>query len=206
VRREVAFWKAELDHAVEEKKALLSRYTELYHRSYALEDAFAGLSAENCELRHVLAATETRVGGSSAAAAAPGGTPPSGRSSPRTAFSTSPTSDARGGGELARARVALKQADVRIAILEDRNAALSQEVTLLGRQGELLRASEAAYQREAELLRDELSAARGINDLTADEATKLLLEHSRLQQALSAAQRDVLHKDEMLRLLSAEVR
>jgi hypothetical protein len=31
-------------------------------------------------------------------------------------------------------------------------------------------------------LREELSNARGINDLTADETTKLLLENSHMQQ------------------------
>lgn len=55
-------------------------------------------------------------------------------------------------------------------------------------------------------LREELSNARGINDLTADETTKLLLDNSRLQQAVVAARSEVLHKDEMLRLLSAEIK
>lgn len=55
-------------------------------------------------------------------------------------------------------------------------------------------------------LREELSNARGINDLTADETTKLLLDNSRLQQGVVAARSEVLHKDEMLRLLSAEIK
>lgn len=55
-------------------------------------------------------------------------------------------------------------------------------------------------------LREELSNARGINDLTADETTKLLLDNSRLQQAALAARSEALHKEEMLRLLSAEVK
>jgi hypothetical protein len=55
-------------------------------------------------------------------------------------------------------------------------------------------------------LREELSNARGINDLTADETTKLLLDNSRLQQAVVAARSEVLHKDEMYRLLQGEIR
>lgn len=55
-------------------------------------------------------------------------------------------------------------------------------------------------------LREELSNARGINDFTADETTKLLLDNSRLHQGFLAARSEVLHKDEMLRLLSAEVK
>jgi hypothetical protein len=52
----------------------------------------------------------------------------------------------------------------------------------------------------------ELSNARGINDLTADETTKLLLDNSRLQQAVVAARSELLHKDEMYRLLQMEIR
>jgi hypothetical protein len=55
-------------------------------------------------------------------------------------------------------------------------------------------------------LREELSNARGINDLTADETTKLLLDNSRLQQAVVAARSELLHKDEMYRLLQGEIK
>lgn len=55
-------------------------------------------------------------------------------------------------------------------------------------------------------LREELSNARGINELTADETTKLLLDNSRLQQVNAALQSDVLHKNEMLRLLTNQLK
>jgi hypothetical protein len=55
-------------------------------------------------------------------------------------------------------------------------------------------------------LRDELSNQRGINDLTADETTHLLLETSRLAQDNAALQQEVLHKNEMLMLLTNQIR
>jgi hypothetical protein len=56
-RKEVLFWKDQLDHAVNEKKDLLERYTELYMHSYALEHANLTLTNENKELQHVLERT-----------------------------------------------------------------------------------------------------------------------------------------------------
>lgn len=53
-RKEVLFWKDQLDHAVDEKNALLERYTELYRHTFALEHAVSSLGTENTELRHVL--------------------------------------------------------------------------------------------------------------------------------------------------------
>lgn len=53
-RKEVLFWKDQLDHAVNEKKSLLERYTELYRHSFELEQAVVSLNTENTELRHVL--------------------------------------------------------------------------------------------------------------------------------------------------------
>ena len=55
-------------------------------------------------------------------------------------------------------------------------------------------------------LREELTNARGINECTADETTKLLLEASRLQQDNVALKSDVLHKEEMLRILINQIR
>ncbi|WIA20378.1 hypothetical protein OEZ85_004800 [Tetradesmus obliquus] len=196
-RKEVLFWKDQLDHAVNEKKDLLERYTELYRHLYALEHANLTLTTENKELAHVLERTvhlqderRSYAAPATPTSAASGASTPDGRSLQHSLTST---------------RAALKQADVRIAILEDRNLTLQQENDLLHKQNELLRSSEAAYQKEAQLLREELSNARGINDLTADETTKLLLDNSRLQQGVVAARSEVLHKDEMLRLLSAEI-
>jgi hypothetical protein len=56
-RAEVTFWKAELDHAVDEKALLLERYTLLYRHAFDLEQYAIGLGAENTELRHVLERT-----------------------------------------------------------------------------------------------------------------------------------------------------
>lgn len=56
-RKEVLFWKDQLDHAVNEKKDLLERYTELYRHLYALEHANLTLTTENKELAHVLERT-----------------------------------------------------------------------------------------------------------------------------------------------------
>jgi hypothetical protein len=53
-RKEVLFWKDQLDHAVNEKKDLLERYTELYRHSYSLEHAYTTLASEHTELQHVL--------------------------------------------------------------------------------------------------------------------------------------------------------
>jgi hypothetical protein len=53
-RKEVLFWKDQLDHAVNEKKDLLERYTELYRHSYSLEHAYTTLATEHTELQHVL--------------------------------------------------------------------------------------------------------------------------------------------------------
>lgn len=53
-RKEVLFWKDQLDHAVNEKNSLLDRYTELYRHSFQLEQAVVTLNTENTELRHVL--------------------------------------------------------------------------------------------------------------------------------------------------------
>ena len=44
-----------------------------------------------------------------------------------------------------------------------------------------------------------------MHELTADEATKLLLEHSRLQQEAVALRSEVLHKNEMMRLLHGQL-
>eukprot|EP00879_Flechtneria_rotunda_P008194 GHRR01008584.1.p2 GENE.GHRR01008584.1~~GHRR01008584.1.p2 ORF type:complete len:370 (+),score=167.55 GHRR01008584.1:2867-3976(+) len=193
-RKEVQFWKDQLDHAVDEKNALLERYTELYRHSFELEHVLATLHTENRELKHVLDRTlkdERRA-----------------QIQPQTPSSGSGPSTPDGRSlqhNLAHLRTALKQADVRIAILEERILSLQQDTDLLHKQNGLLRSSEAAYQKEAKLLRDELSKSRGINDFTADETTKLLLENSRLAQAVAAAQGELLHKDEVMRLLSAEV-
>lgn len=53
-RKEVLFWKDQLDHAVNEKNSLLERYTDLYRHSFQLEQAVVSLNTENTELRHVL--------------------------------------------------------------------------------------------------------------------------------------------------------
>jgi hypothetical protein len=45
----------------------------------------------------------------------------------------------------------------------------------------------------------------GINECTAQETTKLLLEISRLQQEKVQLQSDVLHRDEMLRLIQEQL-
>jgi hypothetical protein len=55
--------------------------------------------------------------------------------------------------QLASARQQLRQADVRIAMLEERVLALQHERDLLGRQCELLTASEAAVQQEVVMVR-----------------------------------------------------
>lgn len=56
-RQEVAFWKNQLDHAVEEKNALLDRYTALYRHAFELEQYAVQLGSENHELQHVLEQT-----------------------------------------------------------------------------------------------------------------------------------------------------
>lgn len=56
-RQEVQFWKNQLDHAVEEKNALLDRYTALYRHAYELEQYAVQLGNENYELQHVLERT-----------------------------------------------------------------------------------------------------------------------------------------------------
>jgi len=56
-RQEVSFWKNQLDHAVEEKNALLDRYTALYRHAFELEQYAGDLGTENNELRHVLEQT-----------------------------------------------------------------------------------------------------------------------------------------------------
>jgi hypothetical protein len=128
----VAFWKNELDHAVDEKNALLERYTALYRHAFDLEQYAGQLGSEASELRHVLDATlqdERRV---AAAGAGGGGSGAIGRLS--TAGSGSPvpsggsTPDGRAQlmAHLASCRTALKQADVRIAILQERCLALTQ--------------------------------------------------------------------------------
>jgi hypothetical protein len=53
----VSFWKNQLDHAVEEKNALLDRYTALYRHAFELEQYATQLGAENNELQHVLEQT-----------------------------------------------------------------------------------------------------------------------------------------------------
>ncbi len=42
--------------------------------------------------------------------------------------------------------------------------------------------------------------------VTADETTKLLLDNSRLAQANAALQVEVMHKDEIMRLLNQQIR
>ena len=53
----MSFWKNQLDHAVEEKNALLDRYTALYRHAYELEQYAVQLGNENNELQHVLEQT-----------------------------------------------------------------------------------------------------------------------------------------------------
>lgn len=75
-RQEVTFWKNQLDHAVEEKNALLDRYTALYRHAFELEQYAGQLGNENNELRHVLEQTlqdERRVQVSAATAGAGSG-------------------------------------------------------------------------------------------------------------------------------------
>lgn len=92
-RQEVAFWKNQLDHAVEEKNALLDRYTALYRHAYELEQYAVQLGAENNELQHVLEQTlqdERRVQVSAAGLRAS----LTSLSSPRGSSSTPPVSAA----------------------------------------------------------------------------------------------------------------
>lgn len=87
-KKEVSFWKDQLDHAVNEKNSLLERYTSLYRHAYKLEHAVGALGAENNELRFVLDRTlqqERRGGGVGAGCASPASAPGSGASSPVSA-------------------------------------------------------------------------------------------------------------------------
>lgn len=109
-RQEVAFWKNQLDHAVEEKNALLDRYTALYRHAYELEQYAVQLGTENNELQHVLEQTlsdERRVQVSAAGLRAsltslssPRGAPGGGAAGAAgsSSSSTSPVSAARLGG------------------------------------------------------------------------------------------------------------
>ncbi len=54
-------------------------------------------------------------------------------------------------------------------------------------------------------LRDELRNQDGINEVTAEETTKLLLEISRLQQQNVQLRTDVMHRDEMLRIIQSQL-
>lgn len=104
-RQEVAFWKNQLDHAVEEKNALLDRYTALYRHAYELEQYAVQLGTENNELQHVLEQTlsdERRVQVSAAGLRAsltslssPRAGPGGGAAGAASSSSTSPVSAAR---------------------------------------------------------------------------------------------------------------
>eukprot|EP00878_Enallax_costatus_P017295 GHUV01018163.1.p1 GENE.GHUV01018163.1~~GHUV01018163.1.p1 ORF type:complete len:166 (+),score=54.65 GHUV01018163.1:168-665(+) len=142
-RKEVLFWKDQLDHAVDEKTLLLEKYTEVYRKCFQLEHVVVSVNTENTELRHLLDRTvglndERRaLGGPATPTSGSGASTPDGRQLQQNLHTT---------------RAALKQADVRIAILEERNITLQQENDLLQKQIELLRSSEAAYQNEAQLV------------------------------------------------------
>lgn len=193
---EVDFWKKELEETVHEKNSWKSKYNHGFSENAFLRQELARTRAEYMELRIYVERTESQVQQSPTSMLSPANS-----LTPRSVSTPEPV-DSKA---LAQAKSRLKEANIRVAILEERLSQQSQENTLLKKQNDLLRTSEAAFQREARLLREELKNQRGINDLTADETTKLLLELSRLQQSQAQLQSELLHKEEMIKLLQNQL-
>ncbi|KIY94719.1 hypothetical protein MNEG_13244 [Monoraphidium neglectum] len=153
-RKEVNFWKQELEYTVAEKNAWKEKFFDAYQQNDALRQQSKRLEMEKAHAeweRDRLAAGGPGQGADAAAAA---------RGAPRSEGSLASGSSCPSSPEppclqrqLASARQQLRQADVRIAMLEERVLALQHERDLLGRQCELLTASEAAVQQEVVMTR-----------------------------------------------------
>lgn len=202
-RKEVLFWKQELDHTVVEKNAWKERFFAAYRQADVWEQAYRRLELEKNHLEWERDRLTAGGAGMQLLDGEPRRSSLSGSSSPASSLGRQDEDSFE--ERCGRYERRLKQADVRIAILEERVLALQQERDRLGRQSDLLQASEAAMRREMGTLRDELSKSDRINSLTADETTKLLLDNSRLAQANATLQVEVMHKDEVMRLLNQQI-
>lgn len=184
-RKEVLFWKHELEETVLEKNSWRDKYFALLSETGFLRQELARTRTEFVAAKSLLQRSTQPAQGND------------------TKLNSQSVQELQ--QQVNRATAQLKDAELKIAISEERMSSLQEEIDLLRKQSELLRASEAAFQREARMLREDLKNQRGINDYTADETTKVLVEVSRLQQSNVALQLEVLNKEEMVKLLQNQL-
>lgn len=194
VQREVTFWKSELEAAVREKRSWTERFLRVYQENEQLKKELSRTRQDYEQMKNLMENTLMEQ-----STAMSGGTSDASPHYQRT------YNLAQGPPPPEVVYSQLQEAERRIVFLEDRLHSMQQERTLMMRKEELLRTSEANFQRENRVLREEIKNQRGINELTVDEITKMLLELSKVQQQNSQFHSELKHRDSIIQLLQSQL-